>query len=507
MASSPPTLIFNYDISCPFAYIASTRVQSLARRTNATLIYHPVLLGAIYRATAAPQGAGGSASDVFNSTKKSVTATGMQRTLSRYQIPYHPPPKHPRKTVNALRMLYCVPEQDKRRQLTDRLFRAYWVEGRDVNDDAVLLEIAREAGIHGLDRACFANAEARGELERETGLAIERGAFGVPGFWIPGAGEREGGGRFFWGQDRMHFVEATLLGLSVAAAAGSGKGGQDAWVGVKNLRSLLPRVVHSNQLPFASKSAVRLEFWFDFSSPWAFLGYTQLARLQRTFGPGLEIVLKPFLLGILFRQIGAPNMPMMAVSQAKAEWSRRDHADWTRWWNAVDVQEGQQEGGKGKDGPIKFYWADKFPIRTPTVLRVGIVEPAATKVLYSACWEQNKDVADEAVLQSVLDEAGFNGSDLIARANSPAVKEKLRALTAEAKELGLCGAPTYRVLRRQQDGEFKPVGGLVWGQDEISVVEDLIAGWSPEESNGQVAEVGKVMYEDVQGGKSVGAKL
>lgn len=175
----------------------------------------------------------------------------------------------------------------------------------------------------------------------------------------------------------MHFVEATLLGLSM----GSGKGGEDAWTQVKNLRSLLPRVVHSNRLSSTSKPAVKLEFWFDFSSPWAFLGYTQLARLQRTFGPGLEIVLKPFLLGILFREIGAPNMPMMAISRAKAEWSRRDHADWTRWWNAVDVQEGQQQGGKGKDGPIKFYWADKFPIRTPTVLRVGIVEPAATKVL------------------------------------------------------------------------------------------------------------------------------
>lgn len=125
----------------------------------------------------------------------------------------------------------------------------------------------------------------------------------------------------------------------------------------------------------------------------------------------------------------------------------------------------------------------------------------------SACWEQNKHVADESVLQSVLDEAGFNGADLITRANSPTIKEKLRALTAEAKELGLCGAPTYRVLRRQQNGEFKPVGGLVWGQDEINVVEDLIAGWSPEASNGQIAEVGKVSYEDVQSGKGVGAKL
>ncbi|EUC48130.1 hypothetical protein COCMIDRAFT_88128 [Bipolaris oryzae ATCC 44560] len=504
MASPPPTLIFNYDISCPFAYIASTRVQSLAHRTNATLLYHPVLLGAIYRATAAPQGAGGSASDVFNATKKTVAGQSMQRTLARYQVPYHPPPQHPRKTVNALRMLYCVPEQDKRRELTDRLFRAYWVEGRDVNDDAVLLQIASEAGVKGLDRTCFKDVTARGELERETGLAIERGAFGVPGFWIP---EAEGGdGRFFWGQDRMHFVEATLLGLSSSSGV-KGKEGEDAWTRVGNLRGLLPRVVGENRLPLASKPVARLEFWFDFSSPWAFLGYTQLARLQRTFGPGLEIVLKPFLLGILFREIGAPNMPMMAISQAKAEWSRRDHVDWTRWWNAVDVQEGQQQGGRGKDGPIKFYWADKFPIRTPTVLRVGIVEPAATKVLYSACWEQNKDVADESVLQSVLDEAGFNGADLIARANSPATKEKLRALTAEAKELGLCGAPTYRVLRRQQNGEFKPVGGLVWGQDETNVVEDLIAGWSPEESNGQIAEVGKVRYDDVQGGKGVGAKL
>jgi 2-hydroxychromene-2-carboxylate isomerase len=105
-------------------------------------------------------------------------------------------------------------------------------------------------------------------------------------------------------------------------------------------------------------------------------------------------------------------------------------------------------------------------------------------------------------------EAGYNGADLITRANAPAIKAKLRALTAEAKDLGLCGVPTYRVLRQQQGGgEFKPVGGLVWGQDEINVVEDLIAGWVPENSQGQVAEVGKVRYEDVHDGKGVGAKL
>lgn len=373
-----PTLVFNYDISCPFAYIASTRVQALAQRTNATLIYRPVLLGAIYRATAAPQGAAGSASDVFNAAKKNVTSHAMQRTLDRYHISYSPPPQHPRKTVNALRMLYSVADQATRKALTHNLFRAYWVQGRDVNDNAVLLQIARESGITDLDASCFDSVDARKELETATAEAIERGAFGVPGFWIPGAPtgpQGEQTGRFFWGQDRMHFVEATLLSLSSSSSSSSTTAAAaDPWTRVPNLRSLLPRCIPTNTLSPSSR-AVKLEFWFDFSSPWAYVGYTQLARLQRTFGAALEIVLKPLLVGVLFREIGAPNMPLLAVSAAKAAWTSQDIVDWTRWWNAVNVQEG------GRDGKFGFYWADVFPIRSPTLLRVGLVEPRVTKVL------------------------------------------------------------------------------------------------------------------------------
>jgi 2-hydroxychromene-2-carboxylate isomerase len=366
---SSPVLEFNYDISCPFAYIASTRVRALAHRTNATLLYRPVLLGAIYRATSAPQGAGGSASDVFNPTKRAVGQQSMARTLRRYRIRYNPPPQHPRKTVNALRLLYCVPDGEERRVLSEKLFEAYWVTGRDVNDDEVLLQIARESGIASasrLGKESFKDADARRELETATAEAIERGAFGVPGFWIRDAvwtdlNGKERKGRFYWGQDRMHFVEATLL--SVAR--------KDGWKDVAGLKSLMPRCMPNNKV----QGKVRLEFWYDFSSPWAFLGYTQLARLQRMFGPELEIVLKPFLLGILFREIGAPNMPMMAVSKTKALWSRQDHADWTAYWNAVNTQEGRP------DKNIDFHWADQFPIRTPTVLRVAIVEPKTVPLL------------------------------------------------------------------------------------------------------------------------------
>ncbi|KAI8938603.1 hypothetical protein NX059_004476 [Plenodomus lindquistii] len=494
-----PTLIFNYDISCPFAYIASTRVSSLAGRTNTKLVYRPVLLGAIYRATAAPQGAGGSASDVFNPTKKAVGQQSMRRTLRRYNIAYSPPPQHPRKSVDALRLLYCVDggngDGGERKVLSEALFRAYWVEGRDVANRQVLLDIVRECGIPSASKISLQSLDdeaARAELETATAEAIERGAFGVPGFWISDVQwtdleGHEKKGRFFWGQDRMHFVEATLLSLQSAPTIPF----PASWSQAPHLRSLIPRALPTNATPVPT----RLEFWFDFSSPWAYLGYTQLARLQRTF-PNLTIELKPFLLGILFREVGAPNMPLLAMSPTKAAWTRQDHADWTAWWNAVNEQE-----GVNRDRRINFKWAEVFPIRTPTVLRVGLVEPKAIPVLYEACWSLNLDVASDTVLASVLDKAGYNGADLVAKANAPATKNELRQLTAEAKEKGICGVPTYRVLRQNQSGGWDLAGGLVWGQDEIGVVEDLIAGWDADNGT-EIATPRKVDYESgIRGAK------
>ncbi len=365
----PPVLEFNYDISCPFAYIASTRVKALAERANAKLIYRPVLLGAIYRATNAPQGAGGSASDAFNPTKKAVTAELMKCTIKRYKIQYNPPPQHPRKTVNALRLLHSIDDQEERRILTEALFNAYWVEGADVSDDNILLQVAHSSGINNasaLTKETLESAAAKSELEKATAEAIERGAFGVPAFWVPEAEytdftNKPRKGRYFFGQDRMLFVEATLISLQQS---------NKDWSAVPQIRSLMPRCVPNN----APAVPTKVQLWFDFSSPWSYLAYTQLARLQRTF-PAVEIELKPFLLGVLFREIGVPMVPMSVVSKAKARFSRQDLMDWTDYWNAVSLQEGR------KEEVYKFYWTDYFPLKTPTVLKVGIVEPKTTALL------------------------------------------------------------------------------------------------------------------------------
>jgi 2-hydroxychromene-2-carboxylate isomerase len=281
------------------------RVEALAARANARLIWRPVLLGAIYRATDAPQGAAGSASDVFNPTKKVVSAQTFLRTLKRFHIPHNQPPVHPLKTTSPLRLLYHVNES-QRPQLTHALFRAYWVEGKDVSSKAVLQEIVQKSGISGaqdllqaIEKGKHEGEHERNELAKATDLAVKRGSPGVPGFWIEdevwtnSQGERKQG-RLYWGQDRMHFVEAVLNALNKGSST-------DGIITIsRSLYDLMPRC--SPQLKIGTGEQVKLEFWYDFSSPWAFLGWATLARLQRQFGTQLKIEMKPFLLGILFRE-------------------------------------------------------------------------------------------------------------------------------------------------------------------------------------------------------------
>lgn len=262
--------------------------------------WRPVLLGAIYRKTAAPQGAAGSASDVFNPTKKSVSSKAFKRLL-RFGIDYNEPPRHPVKTTGPLRLLYYV-DNSQRPALTHELFRAYWVDGKNVSEKQTLIDAVRRSGIkaanelvQAINEGVFEGSDQRRSLEIATDEAVEHGTPGVPAFWLPNEiwvdqkGQQHTG-RLYWGQDRMQFVEAVLL---------AGNDGRNLSSISRPLRNLEARR-YPKLLPKGEE--VKLEFWYDFSSPWAFLGWTQLERLQRSFGDGLQIQCKPFLLGILFRE-------------------------------------------------------------------------------------------------------------------------------------------------------------------------------------------------------------
>jgi 2-hydroxychromene-2-carboxylate isomerase len=84
--------------------------------------------------------------------------------------------------------------------------------------------------------------------------------------------------------------------------------------------------------------------------------------------------------------------------------------------------------------------------------------------MYSAMWEQGRNMGEDAEIAAVLSEAGLDGPLLIAKAQEPEVKARLAANTQAAFERGAFGSPTFFV------GDE-----MFFGKDRLGDVEELAA--------------------------------
>jgi 2-hydroxychromene-2-carboxylate isomerase len=116
----------------------------------------------------------------------------------------------------------------------------------------------------------------------------------------------------------------------------------------------------------------------------------------------------------------------------------------------------------------------EHPCRTVLALRATLASgdiPRASKALFGAYWARGLDVGQPEVVRAALDEAGFDGAELLRRAEDPAVKDDLRARTDAAASVGVFGAPAFVVTAPGVPGD------LYWGQDRLMFVEKALGGW------------------------------
>ena len=142
-------------------------------------------------------------------------------------------------------------------------------------------------------------------------------------------------------------------------------------------------------------------------------------------------------------------MPVLAISESKRKYNASDMLEWVDWRK------------------IPFTFNSVFPLRTVLPLRVNIIEGRTFHLLFKAAWVQNINIGDPAILLNLLNSNGFDGEKLLLKAEEKWVKEKLKENTERAKNSGLCGVPSFIVNDRE----------LIWGQDKINIVEDLLCGW------------------------------
>ena len=210
-----------------------------------------------------------------------------------------------------------------------------------------------------------------------------------------------------------------------------------------------------------------IEFWFDFGSPASYLAWFQLPKIAAARGATIDW--RPMLLGGVF-QATANRSPVEIP--AKGKWMLEDLPRWAARY-----------GAPYKRNP-------HFPINTLTLMRGAVGLQAKSEAefqkyvaaVYRAIWEDERNMGDPAVVGAVLKEAGFDPAQFIAMVGDPAVKDKLKAVTQEAVERGVFGAPTIFV-----DGKMH------FGQDRLDFVADLLVDKPDETATACMATLDRFM--------------
>lgn len=191
-------LLFYFDFSSPYSYLASEKIDALAERFGRQVQWRPILLGAIVKSL-------GTVTLTSQPGQAEYSIRDFARSARFLGIPYAHPAVFPISTVAAARAWYWLHGQDcaLARRFAHEIFRAYFVAGKDVSAMPAVLELAAKVGAGGTALEAGMNDPAIKErLRAETEAALAAGVFGVP--WIVVDNEA------FWGADRLPQIEHWL---------------------------------------------------------------------------------------------------------------------------------------------------------------------------------------------------------------------------------------------------------------------------------------------------------
>jgi 2-hydroxychromene-2-carboxylate isomerase len=194
----PAPIEFWFDFSSPYGYIASQLIDEVAARHGREVNWHPILLGPIFKTV-------GTAPLADLPIKGEYSKHDFARTARYHKVPFRLPPTFPIGTQVAARAFYLIADADGERakDFAKRIYRAYFAEGRDVADPAVVMEIAAASDADAGALAGELKGEAIKErVKAEVARAMQAGVFGSPYFVVDGEP--------IWGVDRIAMLEEWL---------------------------------------------------------------------------------------------------------------------------------------------------------------------------------------------------------------------------------------------------------------------------------------------------------
>ena len=177
----------------------------------------------------------------------------------------------------------------------------------------------------------------------------------------------------------------------------------------------------------------KIDFYFDFASPNAYLSHKVIQKIKKN--SGVEVNYIPVLLGGIFKATNN-KPPMEQFFGVK---------------NKNEYQNLEIERFIERHGLHEFKMNPHFPVISLQIIRGaiaaeldGFLEEYIEKVLVHM-WEVPKKMDDPEVIKAAFEESGFDSERLISQMQNPDVKAKLISNTEAAVERGVFGIPTFFV--------------------------------------------------------------
>ena len=192
---------FLFDFASPNAYLSYHVLREVAERQRVELVLTPVLLGGLFKLTnnQAPMLAFGEVKGKLEydmlETQRFIDAHGLNKFVFN--------PHFPINTITLMRGFIAAQEMGVVEQYVEANLSAMWEQGLNMGDPEVAAGVWQSAG---LDAAGLAEAiqtqPVKDALLQNTQQAADRGAFGVPTFFV--------GDEMFFGKERIIQIEQML---------------------------------------------------------------------------------------------------------------------------------------------------------------------------------------------------------------------------------------------------------------------------------------------------------
>lgn len=201
----PAAIDFYFDFSSPYGYLMSEKIDDLAARHGRAVRWRPVLLGPIFKVT-------GGVPLTQAPVKGDYAKRDFMRSARFLDVPFALPPNFPVSTQHAARAYYWLQDHDDAlaRAFAHAVYRAYFVEGRDISAQAEVIRLAAKVGAGDMKSPAgvtpiaeaLGGAELKERLRAEVDAAMAQGVCGSPYVIIDGEP--------FLGVDRLPQIERWL---------------------------------------------------------------------------------------------------------------------------------------------------------------------------------------------------------------------------------------------------------------------------------------------------------